>query len=67
MERCVQCGQPLWLVDVHGHLQCRCGFVVSTCCEGSERHGQLPAMPSVAARVSRLKYVGWPAKLNRLA
>lgn len=45
MELCPACGTPRHprnIVLVHGHEQCRCGFVVATCCEGSERFAQLP-------------------------
>ncbi len=45
VELCPACGAPRSpgnVVLVHGHEQCRCGLVVATCCEGSERFGQLP-------------------------
>ena len=44
MQRCGQCGArwPAVVVFVHGHEQCRCGYVIVGCGEGSERFGQLP-------------------------
>jgi hypothetical protein len=35
-NRCPICGQPLRLVEVHGHHQCAlCGANVEPCCQGA--------------------------------